>query len=102
VTPITTGGLVALPRDAEWRNGFIAELANFPVGVHDDVVDAFCHAIKSFTTARDFRTPDLQIIPGRFLTNQEVWEQEREELEFRMQTAISPDLDQFDYLIGNW
>jgi predicted phage terminase large subunit-like protein len=102
VTPITTGGLVALPRHAEWRNVFIAELANFPVGVHDDVVDAFCHAIKSFTTARDFRTPDLQIIPGRLLTNEEVWEQEREELEFRMQTAISPDLDRFDYLMGNW
>jgi len=94
--------LVALPREAEWRNAFIAELANFPVGIHDDVVDAFCHAIKSFTTARDFRTPDLQILPGRLLTNEDVWEQEREELEFRMQTAISSDLDEYDYLTGNW
>src|SRR5215468_1363706 len=102
VTPITTGGFVALPREAEWRNAFIAELANFPVGIHDDVVDAFCHAIKSFTTARNFRTPDLQILPGRFLTNEDVWEQEREELEFRMQTAISSDLDEYDYLMGNW
>jgi hypothetical protein len=60
------------------------------------------HALKSFTTARDFRTPDLQIIPGRLLTDKEAWEQEREEFEFRMQTAISPDLDQFDCLMGNW
>ena len=65
-------------------------------------MDAFCHAIKSFTTARDFRTPDLQILPGRLLTNEDVWEQEREELEFRMQTAISSDLDEYDYLMGNW
>ena len=87
---------------AEWRADFIAELANFPVGLHDDIVDAFCHAIKSFTTARAFRTPDLQIFPGRLLTNEDVWEQEREELEFRMQTAISSDLDEYDYLTGNW
>jgi hypothetical protein len=39
VTPITTGGLGALPCDAEWRADFITELSNFPVGVHDDVCD---------------------------------------------------------------
>ena len=33
---------------------------------------------------------------------EDVWEQEREELEFRMQTAISSDLDEYDYLMGNW
>jgi predicted phage terminase large subunit-like protein len=76
VTPITSGGLVALPKEAEWRNAFIAELANFPVGMHDDVVDAFCHAIKSFTTGRAFRTPDLQLFPGRLLTEEDVWEQD--------------------------
>jgi hypothetical protein len=70
--------------------------------MHDDVVDAFCHAIKSFTTGRDFRTPDLQLFPGRLLTKEDVWEQEREELEFRMQTAISPELDEYDYLMGTW
>jgi phage terminase large subunit-like protein len=59
VTPITTGGLVSLPRDVEWRADFIAEMANFPVGLHDDVTDAFCHAMKAFTTARDFRISDL-------------------------------------------
>jgi predicted phage terminase large subunit-like protein len=59
VTPITTAGLVALPRDVPWRADFISEMANFPVGVHDDVTDAFCHAIKAFTTERDFKTPEL-------------------------------------------
>ena len=86
VTPITTGGLVALPRDAEWRADFITELSNFPVGVHDDVCDAFFHAIKAFTTERDFKTPDLKVIPGRWQSEEDArleqlledWEYEKE------------------------
>src|SRR5262245_28910572 len=50
VTPITTGGLVALPRHAEWRGGFVAEFANFPCGPPDDGVEAFRHARDKITT----------------------------------------------------
>jgi predicted phage terminase large subunit-like protein len=92
VTPITTAGLVALPRNAEWRAGFITEMANFPVGVHDDVCDAFFHAIKAFTTARDFKTPDLKVMPGRVASQREQIEQEmREQLEYENATRIGDD-----------
>lgn len=64
VTPFTRGGMVHLPKDAEWRTDFINELANFPVGQHDDLVDAFCHAMKAFVGKGDFRTPNLPILPG--------------------------------------
>jgi predicted phage terminase large subunit-like protein len=94
VTPITTGGLVALPRNAEWRADFIAELANFPVGIHDDIVDAFCHAMKAFTTARDFTTRDLLVMPGRLLSGSEAEEQAlREQLEWQRSVSINPELD---------
>lgn len=29
-----------VPRDAEWKSGLISEMMSFPVGVHDDQVDA--------------------------------------------------------------
>ena len=86
VTPITTAGLVALPRDATWRADFVKDMGDFPVGQHDDVTDAFCHAVKAFTTARDFKTPNLSVMPGRVLSEEEAlreqlleeWEDENE------------------------
>jgi hypothetical protein len=103
VTPITTGGLVSLPRDAEWRADFITEMANFPVGVHDDVTDAFCHAMKAFTTARDFRTPDLTVLPGRFLSIEAAQREELlEQMEYESDASICGDLDRFDRSRGNW
>lgn len=103
VTPITTGGLVSLPREAEWRADFITEMANFPVGVHDDVTDAFCHAMKAFTTARDFRTPDLTMLPGRLLAGAAAQqEQIAKQLEYERDVSISDDLDRFDRDPGNW
>jgi predicted phage terminase large subunit-like protein len=95
VTPITTGGLVALPRDAEWRADFIMEMANFPVGVHDDVCDGFFHAIKAFTTERDFKTPELQMVPGRVQSEREQEEQELrdqlEQFEFEKDHGLWPE-----------
>ncbi len=76
MTPITTSGLVSLPRDAEWRADFITEMANFPVGVHDDVCDGFFHAIKAFTTARDFKMPDLKVMSGHLQSEYEARRQE--------------------------
>jgi predicted phage terminase large subunit-like protein len=92
VTPITTAGLVALPRDATWRADFVKEMGDFPVGQHDDVTDAFCHAMKSFTTARDFKAPDLSVMPGRVLSEEEALrEQLREDLEYENDTRIGDD-----------
>jgi predicted phage terminase large subunit-like protein len=79
VTPITTAGLVALPRDAPWRADFVKEMGDFPVGQHDDVTDAFCHAMKSFTTERDFKTPDLTVTPGHLDSECEAAQREQYE-----------------------
>ena len=103
VTPYTSAGLVSLPRDTEWREAFIRELANFPVGEHDDVVDAFCHALKAFTVERSIHTPDLHVRPGRLLSEWEEQEQTlRETLEWRAATSISPELDSSDGVGGDW
>jgi predicted phage terminase large subunit-like protein len=95
VTPITTAGMVALPQSATWRADFITEMANFPVGQHDDVTDAFCHAIKAFTTERDFKTPDLQVVPGRVPSEREQEEQEvrdqLEQFEFEKDHGLWPE-----------
>jgi predicted phage terminase large subunit-like protein len=95
VTPITTAGLVALPRDVPWRADFITEMANFPVGQHDDVTDAFCHALKAFTTERDFKTPELQMVPGRVQSEREQEEQELrdqlEQFEFEKDHGLWPE-----------
>jgi len=76
VTPITTAGLVVLPRDAPWRTDFISEMANFPVGQHDDIPDAFCHALKAFTTERDFKATDLSVMPGHLDSEYEAAQRE--------------------------
>jgi hypothetical protein len=89
VTPITTAGLLALPRDAPWRADFVKEMGDFPVGQHDDVTDAFCHAMKSFTTERDFKAADLSVMPGPVLSDEEQRQEDmREEVEYLNNTRI--------------
>ena len=95
VTPITTAGLVALPRDAPWRPDFVKEMGDFPVGQHDDVTDAFCHAMKSFTTERDFKTADLSVMPGPVLSDEEQRQEDlRLEVEYLNNTRIG-DFEDF-------
>ena len=44
---------------------FVSELANFPVGRHDDLVDAMVWAIKAFMSGAEFRRPDRALLtPG--------------------------------------
>ena len=67
-------------------------MANFPVGVHDDVTDAFCHAMKAFTVERDFKTPDLSVMPGRVQSEEEALrEQLREQIEYENETGLWPE-----------
>jgi hypothetical protein len=101
VTPITTAGSVALPGAAEWRDAFVHEMAEFPVGVNDDVCDAFIYAMKAFYSRDDFRKPELMALPGPFASEED---QIREELEWRMQNSISPELDEFEFRsgVGDW
>jgi len=97
ITPLTRGGLVSLLR-GEWRDDFIEQLANFPVGQHDDIVDAFCHAMKAFVSGRDFRATELHVMPGRMLSASqgrelEYWEALAEHLSDRF-----PDVDLNDVI----
>jgi hypothetical protein len=63
-------------------------------GQHDDVTDAFCHAIKAFTTERDFKTPDLKVIPGRVQSEEDALrEQWREDWEWEEDHRIGEPWD---------
>ncbi len=64
VTVLTRSGVVALPKNAEWRDQFVAECAAFPVGQHDDVVDALVHGLKAFISSGDFRPTEFALTPG--------------------------------------
>jgi predicted phage terminase large subunit-like protein len=46
VTPLMEAGKVFLPQSAPWVNDYIEEMACFPNGVYDDVVDATTQALN--------------------------------------------------------
>ena len=46
VTPLIEAGKVFLPQSAPWVSDFVEEMASFPNGVHDDVVDATTQALN--------------------------------------------------------
>ncbi len=48
VTPLIEAGNVYLPRHAPWVGGFIEECAAFPLGLHDDQVDAMSQALARY------------------------------------------------------
>jgi predicted phage terminase large subunit-like protein len=46
VTPLMEAGKVFLPESAPWVSDYVEEMACFPNGVHDDVVDATTQALN--------------------------------------------------------
>ena len=46
VTPLIEAGKIFLPQSAPWVSDFVEEMACFPNGVHDDVVDATTQALN--------------------------------------------------------
>ena len=46
VTPLIEAGKVFLPESAPWVRDFVEEMAYFPNGIHDDVVDATTQALN--------------------------------------------------------
>jgi hypothetical protein len=46
VTPLVEAGRVFLAESAPWSGDFVDELAAFPNGVHDDVVDSTTQALN--------------------------------------------------------
>ena len=45
VAPMCEAGRVVLPNVSTWSSDLLDELAAFPTGAHDDMVDAFVHAM---------------------------------------------------------
>jgi pyruvate/2-oxoacid:ferredoxin oxidoreductase alpha subunit len=67
----------------------------------DAVTDAFCHAMKAFTTARDFRIPNLTVLPGRLLSAEAAQREEiLERMEYENDVSICEELDRFDRYFG--
>jgi predicted phage terminase large subunit-like protein len=46
VTPLIEAGKIFLPQSAPWVSDFVEEMACFPNGIHDDVVDATTQALN--------------------------------------------------------
>ena len=104
VTPYTRGGMVYLPREAEWRDPFVRHMANFPVGEHDDEADGFCHCLKALTTGREFRKPDSLLLPSGLSHNElaDIAQQEAiEDLRLELEGAIDPEMDEFERRFGS-
>jgi predicted phage terminase large subunit-like protein len=57
VVPTVEAGRIFAPVGAPWLNDFLAELASFPKGVHDDIVDAFTQAVTYLLSNRQM-TPE--------------------------------------------
>jgi len=55
ILPLVAAGNVWLPTPQEqpWVEQFLAEAQSFPVGAHDDQIDAMSQALQRFLTARD-------------------------------------------------
>ena len=52
---IVSFGRVSLPKEAPWRNTFLRELSEFPLGELSDQVDAFVHALSWFSRLAEFQ-----------------------------------------------
>jgi predicted phage terminase large subunit-like protein len=46
VTPLIEAGKIFLPQSAPWVSDFVEEMACFPNGIHDDVIDATTQALN--------------------------------------------------------
>src|SRR5581483_2759322 len=88
VTPMTAGRLVSLLR-GDWNDDFIHQMAEFPVGEHDDIPDAFCHGMKAFISQKDFRSLDKNMLrlPSRAVQEAEMYQKEE------LRQTLIPDRD---------
>lgn len=76
ISPIIQAGQVLLPRDKKFSDELIEECAGFPLGKHDDQVDALSQALKHMTAfANDpvthLRPSDNRFVPPHILELQE-------------------------------
>jgi phage terminase large subunit-like protein len=55
VSGIVSSGRVSLPKEVSWRDAFVRELSEFPLGEFSDQVDAFVHALSWFSRPAEFQ-----------------------------------------------
>lgn len=67
ILPLVQAGNVILPSrgDAPWIEDFTLEAASFPVGAHDDQVDAMTQALSRFLWVKEEAEPEARPDPGR-------------------------------------
>jgi predicted phage terminase large subunit-like protein len=66
VVPMIHSGNVYLPRNAEWVKGFLEEIAQFPNGTHDDMVDALSQGLKFYMFDESDKSRE-EIPPGTYV-----------------------------------
>jgi predicted phage terminase large subunit-like protein len=58
VSPLIEAGQVLLPRGRGWADDLVEEAGSFPLGAHDDVLDALTQALSFMQAAAYMHTPD--------------------------------------------
>jgi predicted phage terminase large subunit-like protein len=66
ILPLVEAGNVWLPdpREQPWVEAFLAEARSFPVGAHDDQVDAMSQALQRFQNLKDPEAPEWEPDPN--------------------------------------
>jgi predicted phage terminase large subunit-like protein len=78
ITPIIEAGKVFLPENAPWLPDFLEEMASFPNGLHDDIVDSTSQALN-YLRQRNVEVTDttvgliLGISDSEELDKEELW-----------------------------
>jgi predicted phage terminase large subunit-like protein len=81
VSGIVSSGRVALPKEVPWKDPFLHELSEFPLGEFSDQVDAFVHALSWFSRPAEFqnvRYEAMATYDSRDEQSYEDWKYERE------------------------
>ena len=80
-----SSGRVSLPKEAPWRDTFLRELSEFPLGEFSDQVDAFVHALSWFSRPAEFEHLRYEAMviydPRDEQQSYEDWKWERDTLE---------------------
>jgi predicted phage terminase large subunit-like protein len=78
VTPLMEAGRIFLPEAASWVNHFVEEMAGFPNGIYDDIVDATTQAlnylrVQPYLCSIELGYSDFGARPG-VLDKEALWE----------------------------
>jgi len=79
VTPLMEAGRIFLPESAPWVSDFVEEMACFPNGIHDDVVDATTQALNYLREQPCLTTIELgySMFGPEELDKEALWEKAR-------------------------